>query len=194
MKQINTIVTSKEAILAVCLSITTESGLQALNIRTVAEQCKVSVGSIYNYFPSKADLIAATVAAIWQSIFHADGVCKQTDSFPAYVSMIFESIAAGASAYPQFFTAHSLRFAAAEKSKGRKVMEDYFHHMKGGLLAALECDKAILPSVFSDDFTKTDLIDFVFSNLLTLWMQQAKNCTILIKIICKVTDIPQIET
>ena len=62
------IVTSKEAILAVCKEFVKENGLQSLNMRTVAEKCNVSVGSVYNYFPSKADLIAATIQDVWQSI------------------------------------------------------------------------------------------------------------------------------
>ncbi|MEG0167531.1 MAG: TetR/AcrR family transcriptional regulator [Ruthenibacterium sp.] len=183
---INTIITSKEAILSVCLSLVAESGLQALNMRTVAEKCNVSVGSVYNYFPSKADLIACAITAVWQNIFHADSLCRQAESFSAYVTLIFENVTTGAAAYPHFFTAHSLSFAAADKGKGRTVMEEYFHHMKAGLLCALQADKNICAATFSDDFPANDFVDFVFSNLLTLWMQQAKSCAVLTKVICKI--------
>ena len=32
-------------------------GLSSLSIRTIAKECSVSVGSIYNYFPDKAALV-----------------------------------------------------------------------------------------------------------------------------------------
>lgn len=50
-------VTSKESILVACKDIVRESGMPVLNMRNVAQRCQVAVGSIYNYFPSKEDLI-----------------------------------------------------------------------------------------------------------------------------------------
>ena len=57
----NTIVTSKEAILAECRAIVMEKGISSINMRSVAAACGVALGSLYNYFPSKADLIGAAV-------------------------------------------------------------------------------------------------------------------------------------
>lgn len=56
----NKIVTSKENILKASREIASKDGLQSINMRNVAKHCGVAVGSIYNYFPSKADLIIAT--------------------------------------------------------------------------------------------------------------------------------------
>ena len=66
----NTIVTSKEEILKVSKEIIQKQGLNAINIRSVANYCGVSIGSIYNYFDSKNDLVTATVESVWQEIFH----------------------------------------------------------------------------------------------------------------------------
>jgi len=152
-------------------------------MRTVAEKCTVSVGSVYNYFPSKADLIAATIQNIWQNIFHMDRICKKADSFPDYVAWIFKTVQAGVVEYPNFFTAHSMSFASTEKGKARHVMEGYFGHMKAGLLEALQNDSKVTPEAFSDDFTKPAFVDFVFSSLLSLLVEQERSCTMLIEII-----------
>ena len=61
----NTVVTSREAILDVSRELVKRQGQEAVSIRTVAAACGVSVGSIYNYFESKADLVAATVESVW---------------------------------------------------------------------------------------------------------------------------------
>ena len=42
-----------------------ESGYAALNIRSVAKNCGVGVGTVYNYFPSKEALVAAFLVEDW---------------------------------------------------------------------------------------------------------------------------------
>ena len=53
----NTIVTSKEEILKTSREMIRQQGWSAISIRSVAAACGVSVGSIYNYFDSKSDLL-----------------------------------------------------------------------------------------------------------------------------------------
>lgn len=183
---INTIVTSKEAILSVCLGIASESGLQALNMRAVAKKCNVSVGSVYNYFPSKADLIAATVQNVWQGIFHDDKGLEQIESFSEYVKQFFEKVQTGAAEYPNFFNSHSISFASSDKGRGREVMEEYFGHMKAGLLGVLLKDNNVKDRTFDSAFTEKVFVDFVFSNLITLLLRQEESCFTLIEIIDRI--------
>lgn len=183
MKSINTVVTSKEAILAVSRELAAEQGLQSLNMRAVAKMCNVSVGSIYNYFPSKADLIAAVIQEVWQSIFDLNKISNESDSFVDYIIWIFESVKGGVLEYPDFFMAHSMSFAGLDIEKGRQVMTTYFGHMKSFMLASLQNDKNVKPSVFTENFTQKDFIEFIFSNIITLLMKQEQSCTVLIEII-----------
>lgn len=64
----NKTITSQEAILCAGKEIVLEKGLQGLNIRDVARRCGVSVGSIYNYFPTKSDLIVATIKYVGKKL------------------------------------------------------------------------------------------------------------------------------
>ena len=66
----NKIVTSKEEILQTSRKLIQQHGWSAVSIRSVAAACDVSVGSIYNYFDSKTDLVGATIESVWQEIFH----------------------------------------------------------------------------------------------------------------------------
>ena len=59
----NNTATSRAELLEICAQLASEKGFQALGIRDLAEAAGVSVGCIYNYFPSKASLLAAVVAA-----------------------------------------------------------------------------------------------------------------------------------
>ena len=66
----NPVVTSKEEILKTSRELIQQQGWTAINIRSVAAACGVSVGSIYNYFDSKSALVSAVVESIWCEIFH----------------------------------------------------------------------------------------------------------------------------
>ena len=66
----NKAVTTKEEILKIGRELIRQQGWAAINIRAVAAACSVSVGSIYNYFTSKADLVGAIVESVWHEIFH----------------------------------------------------------------------------------------------------------------------------
>jgi AcrR family transcriptional regulator len=53
-----------DAILAAACRIAAEGGMGAVQIASVAERAGVAAGTIYRYFPSKTDLVAALVAAV----------------------------------------------------------------------------------------------------------------------------------
>ena len=179
----NKVITSKEAILAVCRELAEKQGLQVLNMRVVAEKCGVSVGAIYNYFPSKADLIAAVVKDVWSSIFQDNHSREDIGNFTDYIAWMFESVRSSTMEHPNFFTIHSLSFPSADKGKGRLVMEQYFTHMKSRLLYVLQNDSAVNQAVFSEDFSQTAFVNYVFSSVIMLLMKQETSCAILLEFI-----------
>ena len=71
----NTSVTSRDAILSVSRQFITQNGFGSVNMRAIAAACGVSVGSVYNYFPSKGDLICAVVESVWPAL--AELFCKR---------------------------------------------------------------------------------------------------------------------
>jgi AcrR family transcriptional regulator len=52
-----------EAIMAAARAVARESGLAAVQIAPVAERASIAAGTVYRYFPSKHDLVAALVSA-----------------------------------------------------------------------------------------------------------------------------------
>ena len=179
---INNVVTSEEAILQACRQMVSEEGIQAINMRAVARRCNVALGSLYNYFPSKEELITSTIESVWQDIFHAESKCRTGMPFPDYVDWIFENVRKGTEQYPNFFTAHSISIAGNAVSRARKTMEQYFSHMREGLLQVMEADKDIRQDAFSDTFTMSDFADFVLRSLLSALAEQ-KDCSVLTEMI-----------
>jgi AcrR family transcriptional regulator len=50
-----------QAIVAAARAVTTEGGMAALQIAAVAERAGIATGTVYRYFPSKAELVTALV-------------------------------------------------------------------------------------------------------------------------------------
>ncbi len=180
---INTSITSREAILAACTDLVAEKGLDAVNMRSVAARCGVAVGSVYNYFPSKADLLAAAIQAVWQEIFDTTREDAPPDGFAARVAWLFARVRAGAGRYPNFFSSHSITLAREGRGKAKEKMQSYFAYMRRELLAAVQADKRVRETAFSPAFTQEAFVDFVFQSLLSMLMSGAQTPDVLIEMI-----------
>ena len=55
-----------------------ESGYSALTIRSVAKECGVGVGTVYNYYPSKEALVAAFMVEDWKLCITDIQACAQS--------------------------------------------------------------------------------------------------------------------
>ncbi|MDE7331953.1 MAG: TetR/AcrR family transcriptional regulator [Lachnospiraceae bacterium] len=173
----NTVVTSKEAILNVSRELVREQGWGALNIRAVAGACGVSIGSIYNYFESKSALTAAVVESIWYDIFHFPENESAFDSFAGCVGWAFDSMKKGDEKYPGFFTLHSMSFMGEEKSGGQKLMAQAWRHIKDRLYMVLISDRNVRPEVFDEAFTPEKFVEIIFSLIISALLQRNYDCS-----------------
>ena len=97
--------TSRPAILASARDLVRRQGWDTLNIRSLAAACGVSVGTLYHYFDSKAELMAATVESVWQEIFCPGNDTCFADT-KACIVWLFQRLSYGRQQYPGFFTMH----------------------------------------------------------------------------------------
>lgn len=179
----NKVVTSKEDILAVSKEMVAKNGIQEINMRNVARQCGIAVGSVYNYFPSKNDLMIAVIDAIWKEIIQGISDCSRSSGFLENVENLFYSVKSGGEKYPFFFSIHSISVARSGKDKGRETMNQYFACVKSDLLHSLQNDKRVKQEFFSGKCTQTDFIEFVFSSLISLLLQKQDSCDVLLEIV-----------
>ncbi len=77
--------TSRDELLEAAYRIAEEHGLAALSVRGLAGACGVSVGTVYNHFPSKAALTVAVTELFFRRAFY-EGFCHPVpdEGFLAY--------------------------------------------------------------------------------------------------------------
>ncbi len=171
----NTVVTSKEDILKASRELIRQQGWDAINIRCVAAACGVSVGSIYNYFGSKAALVSATVESVWYEIFHSPKDWTVFDNTQACISWIYGQMEYGCKQYPGFFTLHALGFMREERSQGKQRMQKTWRHILDELFSVLQRDARIRADAFTEQFTAEQFADILFSLMLSAFLRQDYN-------------------
>lgn len=177
---------SREAILHISRELLCSEGWKAVNIRTVAASCQVSVGTIYNYFTSKSDLAAATVESVWQDIFHFSGSHEGTDSFTGCVQWMFECMKKGEERYPGFFRSHPVVFLEEGKSGGQKLMAQSWKHMQEGLYQILMNDKKVRRDAFNENLTPEQFVEIVFSLTVSALLRQNYDCSGIVELISRI--------
>ena len=180
---LNKTITSRDDILNVSRDLIRTQGLAAFNIRTVAAACQVSVGSIYNYFESQADLTAAAVESVWHDIFHLSECPDISENFEACISWIFDCLRQGSEKYPGFFTLHSMCFLEEEKSDGKRRMNHAWEHIRARMHTVLMHDKNIRPDAFDEKFTPESFVSIIFSLIVSALLQQNYDCSAVLELI-----------
>ena len=100
-------VTSKEQILEVSCRIVAKRGISAVNMRTVASECGIALGSLYNYFASKSELLSSTIEAVWKDVFQEEENGEDYDNFIEYLRALIDRIESSRQRYPKFFSMHA---------------------------------------------------------------------------------------
>ncbi len=116
----NKAVTTKEEILKIGRELIRQQGWAAINIRAVAAACGVSVGSIYNYFTSKADLVGAIVESVWHEIFHRSEDETVFRDIQACIAWLYQQMEYGHKQYPGFLPSIHSALSMRKKRMGKK--------------------------------------------------------------------------
>ena len=179
----NTAVTSREDILKASRELIERQGWSAVNIRSVAAACGVSVGSIYNYFDSKAALVSATVESVWCEIFRRPEDGTVFEDTQACIIWMYGRMEAGGRRYPGFFTLHSLGFMQEEKAQGKQSMQRAWRHILEELCSVLRRDARIRSNAFTGQLTVEQVADVLFSLMLSALLRQSYDPAAVLEIV-----------
>lgn len=85
----------KELILNTAKAILYKDGYSQLSMRNVAKSCGIAAGTIYNYYPTKKDLVIEMMAGYCEEFFHSlDDIKSSKDAFFVKLDKIYNELGA----------------------------------------------------------------------------------------------------
>jgi AcrR family transcriptional regulator len=134
-----------DAILAAAHALAAESGMGAVQIAAVAGRAGIAAGTVYRYFPSKTDLIAALVAA--QSAAEIAALNRAGDAAPGPLSALAAAMVTFAA---RALASRQLAFAMIAEPVEPEldaVRRDYRRALAGAFETRIRSalDRALLP-------------------------------------------------
>lgn len=137
-------IVDKKMILNRAWNIAESQGLEAVNIRAVATACGVSVGSIYNYYPAKADLTADVIKHFFKLAFFDDFCHPQADeTYLAFSRRLFETMQKALARFRSDWLAQIMRLPQSDLEASKSLEAQQLAHVEHGLLLVFENDPTI---------------------------------------------------
>ena len=137
----------RAAIAEAAYALAEERGLAGLGIRSVAEACGVSVGTNYNYFPTKDDLLVEVIGTFWQRAFHED-LCLivEGERFDAFVSRVYAAMSSALAAFRSDWLPQISALSIQGRDEGKMRESATFDHIRAGMRGVLEADAQADPA------------------------------------------------
>lgn len=159
---------SKQQILDAAFALASESGLAGLSIRDVARACNVAVGTVYNSYPTKNDLVNDVVGRFWNEAL-ADRMPHAVagDDFICFCRELARQLSEALARFRDDWLAEIAALDAQGLAAARKREEACFAHIHRGLVMALERDPHVARDRLHDALAPEPLCAFVWDSMLS---------------------------
>ncbi len=146
--------TSKEELLDAAFELACEKGLSGVSIRAVATKCGVAVGTVYNWYPAKSDLISDVIALFWREALK-DCMPKAAEcgDFVAFCEEAGRRMARAFSRFHDGWLAEIASMRATDLDAAREREQACFSHIRQGLTVAFEKDAHIKRDRLSEEMS-----------------------------------------
>ena len=137
-------VIDRDKLVAQAYAIASRDGISALSVRKVAAACGIAVGSVYGYFPTKADLTAAVLTRFFDENLSGE-LCavRPGEHFTSYVRRFREALCAARADMSVDWFAEMRRLPSGEQEALVAVRAPMLAHIERRLARVLDADEAV---------------------------------------------------
>ena len=165
-------VIDKDKLIEQAYSIAAREGISALSVRKLAAACGIAVGSVYMYFPTKADLTAVVFTRCFgQALFEECCKVDGRESFTDYVRKLRGALGEALAQMNVDWFAEMRSLPRSEHEALEAARGPMLAHMEKGLQHVLEGDPAVVRSRLVGALSPQKLCPFILGTIFTSLME-----------------------
>lgn len=180
---------TRQRILEAAYAMVKDVGPANISIRRVAATCGVSVGSIYNYFPTKADLVAETIWLFWHESLHREMFIVGSDEdFVTFCERLMGDLKHTLEAFRRDWLSQLASLDAESRTEVRRREEAAFDHIRRGLAMAIDRDdkmNAEALRAIAGDAAAENLAALVWNTMISSLQHDDASCSALFALMRK---------
>jgi len=177
----------KKKILASAKGIASEQGISKINIRSVAEISGVSIGTVYNYYPKKDDLLVSVIEDFWsEALQKIDFKTLGDQSFYGNIQEVYDILNAYFHTFKENWLNQIYLLNEQEKKLGRKKQTEYFSKIYTTIIFLMDKDENISDKVWQNGISKEKTAEFIFDNMVLMFKKDESNFEFFIAVLKKI--------
>lgn len=177
----------KQHILDIAKALASKYGISKINVRMVAKESGVAIGTIYNYYPAKGDIIAAVIADFWKAAFAniSPDIFHKVDLISALEQVYYELLKY-VSSFKDNWLEQLMLLNAKDKDIGRAMEKEYMQKIYSAILALLEHNAHVLEHYTHQE--REGLARFIYDNILLMLKRNEQDFSLFKKILQRIID------
>lgn len=177
----------KKIILSKAKEIAINEGVIKINIRTVAKNSGIAIGTVYNYFPSKADLLVAVIQDFWEGAFRdVDWKSFRDNDFYDNLEKIYSILYHYLRKFKENWLEQLALLKTQEKLLGRQKEDEYFQKMRSKIKLLIDMDNNLQQYPWSETISKENIAEFIFENMLIILKKEEEDMNLFIEFLKKI--------
>jgi AcrR family transcriptional regulator len=177
----------KQTILSEAKEIAIKQGITKVDIRSVAKNSGIAIGTVYNYFPSKGDLLVAVIEDFWEGAFaDVDWRSFAYEDFYDNLEKIYNILYIYLNKFKENWLEELSFLKTQEKLLGKQKQTEYFKKICNRIKDMMEMDNNIKQYQWTDVISKEKTAEFIFENMIMMLKKGDKNMSFFIGILKKI--------
>lgn len=177
----------KERILSSAKEIALTEGMTKIDIRSVAKNCGIASGTVYNYFHSKGDLLVAVIEDFWEDAFqNIDWRIFAHNDFYTNLEKMYNILNEYLNKFKENWLEELSFLKTHEKQLGRQKQNEYFKTIGNRIMAMMDMDDIVRNYPWSEEVSKEKMAEFIFDNMLINLRKGERDINFFIKVIKKI--------
>lgn len=181
------IINYKEIILSEAKDIAMQQGITKINIRDVAKNSGICIGTVYNYYPSKGDLLVAVIEDFWCGAFKDENWRDFTsNNFYENLEKIYITLHNYLNMFKENWLEQLSLLKNQDKLLVRKKENEYFVKIYNKIINLIDMDDNLKHYQWSEIISKEKIAEFIFENMINNLRNDMKDMRFFIDILKKV--------